>query len=94
MYTLDIYLARLETVRDGLKFAIGHETMPIKLEQYMYNVLIQINREIERTKRALAVLCEAKPLPDRFAGSDFPEPFVTDDQLPLIDETVQKKKAR
>jgi len=91
MDTIEIYLTRLVTVRDGIKFLISQETMPVKLEQYLYNVLIQINREIERAKRAIAALSEAKPLPAT-AGSDFTESTVSDDQLPLIDETVQKKK--
>jgi len=91
MDAFDIYLNRLTVVRDGMKFLISVEAMPIKLEQYVYNCLIQINREIERIKRAIAALSEAKPLPPS-GGSDFAEPSVTDDQLTLIDEAVQKKK--
>jgi len=91
MDAIEIYLSRLITVRDGMKFLISVETMPVKLEQNVYNVLIQLNREIERAKRALAAWSEAMALPAT-AGSDFTGEPVSDDQLPLIDETVQKKR--
>jgi len=83
--TIEKYLTRLDTVRDSIKFLISQETMPVKLEQYLYNVLIQINREIERAKRAIAALSEARPLTET-------APPEGEAELPLIDETIQKKK--
>lgn len=85
MDTIEIYLTRLVTVRDGIKFLISQETMPVKLEQHLYNVLIQITREIERAKRAIAALSEARALTD--AGPPEGEP-----ELPFVDEAIQKKK--
>jgi len=65
MDTIEIYHTRLTTVRDGVKFLFGMETMPPKLEQKCLAFLAEIGREIERTKRALRVLSEATPLPDQ-----------------------------
>jgi len=91
MEAFKIYLTRMTTVRDNMKSLISQDSLPFKLEQQGHNFLIQINREIERVKRAIAALSEATPLPPS-GGSDHDGEPVTDDQLPLIDETVHKKK--
>lgn len=78
MDTLEIYLARLQTLRDGIKFTVGMETMPVKLEQKMLYLLLEITREIERTKRAIKALAGATPAA-----------FDSDDNLIDIDATLQ-----
>jgi len=99
MDAIELYLARIQVVRDAIKFLIGLETPPIQLENKLLELQRMLNREIERTKRAAKILSEATPLPPESVsgGSDFP---VTESDLvdamhpesPPIDETVQKKK--
>ena len=84
MDTLEIYLSRLTSIRDGIKYVVGMETMPIKLEAQLLHSLLEIGREIERTKRAMRALSEAAPLPQEGSGSADPE-------LPFVNETVDQR---